>query len=93
MSPNDVHPDDDSFERALCEYREETWDPAEFEDLPTRVQCDIVQRACDIQAASDRLKELRLLNRNTSRSWDREGMSRRSCCPPRSQGAELGADL
>ena len=59
MSPNDVRPDDDSFERALREYREETWDPAEFADLPTDVQCDIVQRASRIQAADDRLKELR----------------------------------
>jgi hypothetical protein len=58
MSPNDDCPDDDSFEQALCEYREQTWDPAEFADLPTDVQCDIVQRACRIQAASDRLKEL-----------------------------------
>jgi hypothetical protein len=51
-------PDDDSFERALCEYREQTWDPAEFADLPTDVQCDIVQRACRIQAASDRRNQL-----------------------------------
>ena len=27
-APNDVYPDDDSFEQALREYREQTWDPA-----------------------------------------------------------------
>jgi hypothetical protein len=32
------------------------WDPAEFADLPTNVQCDIVERACLIRAANDRLK-------------------------------------
>jgi hypothetical protein len=58
MSPNDVCPDDDSFEQALREYREQTWDPAEFADLPTNVQCDIVERASLIQAANDRLNEL-----------------------------------
>ena len=58
MSPNDVCPDNDSFEQAFREYREQTWDPAEFADLPTNVQCDIVQRACRIEAANDRLKEL-----------------------------------
>ena len=58
MSPNDVCPDDDSFARALHEYPEQTWDSAEFADLPTDVQCDIVERACRIQAANDRLKEL-----------------------------------
>ena len=58
MPPNDVWADDDSFEHALREYREQTWDPAEFADLPTAVQRDIVQRASRIQAASDRLKDL-----------------------------------
>jgi hypothetical protein len=58
MSPNDVCPDDDSFEQAFREYQEQTWDSAEFADLPTNVQCDIVERACRIQAANDRLKEL-----------------------------------
>jgi hypothetical protein len=58
MPPNDDYPDHDSFERALCEYREKTWDSAEFADLPTEVQCDIVERACRIQAANDRLNEL-----------------------------------
>lgn len=57
MPPNDVCPDADSFERALCEYREQSWDPAEFADLPTDVQCDILERASQIQAASDRLNE------------------------------------
>jgi hypothetical protein len=56
MPPNDDCPDDDSFEQALREYHEETWDPAEFADLPTNVQCDIVERACLIRAANDRLK-------------------------------------
>jgi hypothetical protein len=58
MPPNDVCLDADSFEQALREYREQTWDPAEFVDLPTEVQCDIVERACQIRAASDRLNEL-----------------------------------
>ena len=58
MPPYDVCPDDDSFERALSEYREQTWDPSEFADLPTDVQCDIVERASRMQAANDRLNEL-----------------------------------
>jgi hypothetical protein len=58
MPPNNVYPDDDSFDRAFCEYREQTWDPTEFADLPTNVQCDIVERASRIQAANDRLNEL-----------------------------------
>jgi hypothetical protein len=58
MPPNDECPNDDSFEQALREYREETWDSAEFADMPTDVQCDIVEKACRIQAANDRLKEL-----------------------------------
>jgi len=45
MSPNDVCPDNDSFEQAFREYREQTWDPAEFADLPTNVQSDIGERA------------------------------------------------
>jgi hypothetical protein len=57
MPPNDVYLDDDSFEQALREYHEQTWDPAEFGDLPTNVQSDIVERACQIQAANDRLNE------------------------------------
>jgi hypothetical protein len=51
-------PNDDSFERALSEYRERTWDSSDFADLPTDVQSDIVARACRIQAADVRLKEL-----------------------------------
>jgi hypothetical protein len=58
MPPNDVYPDDDSFNQALHEYREQTWDPAEFADLPTNVQCDIVERAYRIQAANDRFDDL-----------------------------------
>jgi hypothetical protein len=58
MPPNDDCPDDSCFERALQEYREQTWDPADFADLPTDVQCDIIGRACRIRAANDRLKEL-----------------------------------
>jgi hypothetical protein len=58
MPPNDDCLEDDSFERALWEYREKTWNPAEFADLPTNVQRDIVERACQIQAANDRLDEL-----------------------------------
>jgi hypothetical protein len=57
MPPDDVYPDDESFEQALHEYREQTWDPAEFADLPTNVQCNIVERASRIQAANDRLNE------------------------------------
>jgi hypothetical protein len=56
MSPNDDYPDD-AFERALCEYREQTWDPADFADLPTDVQCDIVERASQIKAAHDRFND------------------------------------
>jgi hypothetical protein len=57
MPPNDDYPDDDSFERALREYREGSWCPEDFVDLPTDVQCDIVERACRIHTADDRLKE------------------------------------
>jgi hypothetical protein len=56
--PNDDYPDDDSFERALCEYREQTWDASDFADLPTDVQYDIVERACRIQSANNQLREL-----------------------------------
>jgi len=58
MPPNDECPTNDSFEQALREYREQTWDSSEFADMPTDVQCDIVERACRIQATNDRLKEL-----------------------------------
>ena len=58
MPPNDDCPDNDSFERALSEYRERSWCPDDFADLPTDVQCDIIERALQIQAANDRLNEL-----------------------------------
>jgi len=58
MSPNDDCPNDDSFERALSEYRERSWCSDDFADLPTDVQCDIVERACRIQMANNRLQEL-----------------------------------
>jgi hypothetical protein len=58
MPPNDDCPGDDSFEQALREYRERSWCPDEFADLSTDVQCDIIERACQIQAANDRLNEL-----------------------------------
>jgi len=57
MSPIDDSPDADSFERALSEYRESTWCPDDFADLPTEVQCDILERAWQIQAATERLAE------------------------------------
>jgi hypothetical protein len=50
MPPNDDCPDDDSFEQALREYRERSWCPDEFADLSTDVQCDIIERACQIEA-------------------------------------------
>jgi hypothetical protein len=59
MPPNDDYPDDDSFERALDEYRESSWCPDDFADLPTEVQGDIIERAYRIQAANNRLNELR----------------------------------
>jgi len=59
MPPNDDYPDDDAFDQALNEYHEQTWDPADFADLPTDVQCNIVERACQIRVANDRLRELR----------------------------------
>jgi hypothetical protein len=58
MPPNDDYPTDRSLERALCEYRERSWCSDDFADLPTEVQCDIIERACQIQAADDRLNEL-----------------------------------
>jgi len=50
-------PNDDYFEQALSEYRERTWDPTDFADLPTDVQSDIMDRAVRIQAANDRLRD------------------------------------
>jgi hypothetical protein len=49
---------DQCFEQALREYRERSWCPDEFGDLPTEVQSGIVERACQIQEADDRLKLL-----------------------------------
>jgi hypothetical protein len=56
MTLNDDCPDDDSFNLAFREYREQTSDPADFADLPADVQCDIVERACRIKSANDLLK-------------------------------------
>ena len=52
MDPNEL------FEQALHEYRERSWCPDDFADLPTDVQDGIMERACQIQAANDRLEEL-----------------------------------
>lgn len=52
MAPNEC------FERALQEYRERSWCPDEYADLPTDVQDDITKRAHQIQAADNRLNEL-----------------------------------
>jgi hypothetical protein len=49
---------DECFEQALREYREGSWCPDDFADLPTETQHSIVERACQIQEADDRLKEL-----------------------------------
>ena len=59
MSPNDDYFDDDAFDQALSEYHERTWDPAVFADLPTDVQSEIVERAIQLRAANDRLRDLR----------------------------------
>ena len=58
MLPHDDRPDDDSFEQALGEYRERTWCPDEFAELPIDVQCEILERARQVQAANDRLDDL-----------------------------------
>lgn len=52
MAPNEC------FEQALQEYRERSWYPDEYADLPTDVQDDIMKRAWQIQAADNRLNEL-----------------------------------
>ena len=49
---------DECFAQALHEYRESTWCPDDFADLPTDVQDRIMERACQIQEADDRLNEL-----------------------------------
>ena len=59
MSRNDDYFDDDAFDQALSEYHERTWDPADFADLPTDVQSEIVERAIQLRAANDRLRDLR----------------------------------
>jgi len=59
MSPNDDYFDDDAFDQALSEYHERTWVPADFADLPTDVQSEIVERAIQLRAANDRLRDLR----------------------------------
>lgn len=48
----------DCFQRALNEYRESSWCPDDFADLPTEVQHDIIERAYQIQAGTDRLNEV-----------------------------------
>jgi hypothetical protein len=45
--------DTESFEEALREYRESTWDEQDFKDLPPDVLHGILQRAQDIK---DRLR-------------------------------------
>ena len=55
MPPNDDCPDDDSFEQALYEYRERSWCPDEFAELPTEVQRGIMERAIQIQEAEERM--------------------------------------
>ena len=57
MPPNDDCPNDSFLDRALSEYRERSWCSDDFADLPTDVQCDIIERACEIQAADNRLNE------------------------------------
>ena len=42
---------DACFEQALREYRERSWCPDDFADLPTASQDSIVERACQIQEA------------------------------------------
>lgn len=57
-SPHDDCLDADCFERALREYRESSWCPDDFADLPTVVQRGIIERACRIQEATNRLNEV-----------------------------------
>jgi len=59
MSPNDDYFDDDAFDQALSEYHERTWDAAYYADLPSDVQSEIVERAIQLRAANDRLRDLR----------------------------------
>jgi hypothetical protein len=46
------------LEQALREYRERSRHPDDFADLPPKVQANILEGACQIQPADDRLKEL-----------------------------------
>ena len=48
--------EDETFERALLEYRVRNWDPTEFCDLPANIQQQIRKRAHQLQEAEDRLK-------------------------------------
>ena len=57
-SPHDDCLNADCFQRALHEYRESSWcTDDDFVDLPTEVQRGIIERACQIQEATDRLNE------------------------------------
>jgi len=47
--------DNECFEQALAEYRERTWDPDDFSDLPTDLQQAILQRAIQLLKACERL--------------------------------------
>ena len=57
-SPHDACLYADCFQRALGEYRESSWCTDDFADLPTEVQRVIIERACQIQEATDRLNEV-----------------------------------
>ena len=57
-SPRDRRLNADCFQRALSEYRESSWCPDDFADLPAEVQRDITERASQIQEATDRLNEV-----------------------------------
>ena len=46
---------DDTFERALTEYRVRHWDTTEFRDLPENIQQQIRDRACQLAEAEERL--------------------------------------
>ena len=47
--------DYECFEQALTEYRERTWDPEDFSDLPSDVQQAILHRAVQLLEACERL--------------------------------------
>ena len=46
---------DECFEQALYEYRERSWCPDVFDELPTDVQLGIMERAIQIQEADERM--------------------------------------